>query len=76
MLNLFKTSSRLGDSFGESIKKYGPIAGLVRMSDKWNRLNSLVMGEEAKVKEESIIDTLTDLACYAVMLSMEMESQG
>ena len=65
-----------GDSFGESIKKYGPIAGLVRMSDKWNRLNSLVMGEEAKVKEESIIDTLTDLACYAVMLRMEMESQG
>ena len=65
-----------GDSFGESIKKYGPIAGLVRMSDKWNRLNSLILGNEAKVKEESIIDTLTDLACYSVMLRMEMESQG
>lgn len=65
-----------GDSFGESVKKYGPIAGLVRMSDKWNRLNSLVMGGEAKVKEESIIDTLTDLACYAVMLRMEIESQS
>ena len=65
-----------GDSFGESVKKYGPIAGLVRMSDKWNRLNSLLLGEDAKVKEESIIDTLTDLACYSVMLRMELESQG
>ena len=65
-----------GDSFGESVKKYGPIAGLVRMSDKWNRLNSLLLGEGAEVKEESIIDTLTDLACYSVMLRMELESQG
>jgi hypothetical protein len=65
-----------GDSFGESIKKYGSVAGLVRMSDKWNRLNSLIMGEEAQVKEESIIDTLTDLACYAVMMRIELESQA
>lgn len=71
-----KKNHDYGDSFGESIKKYGPIAGLVRMSDKWNRLNSLVMGGEAMVKGESIVDTLTDLACYAVMLRMEMESQG
>ena len=61
-----------GDSFGESIKKYGPIAGLVRLSDKWNRLNSLILGGDVKVKDESITDTLTDLACYAIMLRMEM----
>ena len=65
-----------GDSFGESIEKYGLIAGLVRLSDKWNRLNSLIMGKkEIKVKDESTIDTLTDLACYAIMLRMEIESQ-
>ena len=29
-----------GDSFGTSIQKYGPIAGLTRISDKFNRLNS------------------------------------
>lgn len=61
-----------GDSFGESITKYGPIAGLVRLSDKWNRLNSLILNGDAKVKDESIVDTLTDLACYAIMLRMEM----
>ena len=64
-----------GDSFGDSIKKYGPIAGLVRLSDKWNRLNSLILAGDQKVKDESIVDTLTDLACYAIMLRMELTQE-
>ena len=77
MLSTFERKNHdYGDSFGESIEKYGLIAGLVRLSDKWNRLNSLIMGKkEVKVKDESTIDTLTDLACYAIMLRMEIESQ-
>ena len=63
-----------GDSFGNSVKKYSPIAGLVRMEDKFNRLENLIMNcKEAKVKTESLKDTLLDLANYAIMLHMEID---
>lgn len=65
-----------GDSFSSSIEKYGYVAGLVRLSDKWNRLNSLLLGErDQMVNGESVIDTLTDMACYAIMLRMEIENR-
>lgn len=50
---------------------------LVRLYDKLNRLRSLLIGGKAKVKDESIADTLLDLANYAVMelVEMEMEKQ-
>lgn len=61
------------DSFGESVKEFGPVAGIVRISDKFNRLKSLLSGKEQKVNDESVIDTLTDMACYCIMLRMELE---
>lgn len=57
-----------GDSFGQSCNRFGLVAALVRMSDKVNRLSSLVIRlQEAQVKDESIADTFLDLACYAIM---------
>lgn len=32
-----------GNSFGVSVRKYGPIAGLTHISDKFNRLESLIL---------------------------------
>lgn len=65
-----------GDSFGDSVREFGLIAGVVRISDKFNRLKQLSKdGYTPKVDDESIIDTLTDLANYAVMLRMEIEAQ-
>lgn len=64
-----------GDSFGKSIEEFGPIAGIVRMEDKMNRIKSLIKkGGEQKVVDESIKDTLLDLANYAIMLSMELDN--
>ena len=62
-----------GDSFGVSVRKYGPIAGLTRISDKFNRLESLILKKEQHVVDESITDTLLDLANYSIMLLMELE---
>lgn len=60
-----------GDSFTRSLDKYGTVAALVRISDKLNRLDSLTApGREAQVKEETILDTLLDLASYAIMASL------
>lgn len=64
-----------GDSFGETFRKLGPISAITRMSDKFNRLCSLITlpDEERKVKDESIEDTLMDLANYAIMTLLEMQ---
>lgn len=63
-----------GDSFGQSIQEFGCVAGLVRISDKFNRAKALLTGTVSQVKTESVLDSLTDLANYAIMLRMEVES--
>lgn len=65
-----------GDSFGISVHKYGIIAALTRMSDKWNRLENLIlnMDKERHVSDESVLDTLLDMATYALMTYMEIEN--
>ena len=66
-----------GDSFGASLDKYGSVAAHVRMSDKINSLQSLVVRKQtAQVKDESIADTFMDLACYAIMTQMWLVCEG
>jgi hypothetical protein len=62
-----------GDSFGESVREFGAVAGLVRISDKFNRLKTLLRGNAQQVQSESVEDTLMDLANYAIMLRMELQ---
>ena len=62
-----------GDSFDRSFKKYGIVAALVRMEDKWNRLENLAGGAKQKVMDESIRDTCLDLANYCLMTVMELD---
>lgn len=71
-----RKNSDYGDSFGQSVKEFGPVAGVVRISDKFNRLKSLLSGKEQKVNDESVLDTLTDMACYCIMLRMELENEN
>lgn len=62
-----------GNSFGETYKKLGIISAITRISDKYNRICSLATKNEQKVKDESIKDTLLDLANYCIMAVIEME---
>ncbi len=66
-----------GDSFGDTYKKLGIISAITRITDKQNRLISLCTKteEERKVKDESIKDTLLDMANYCIMTVIEMESE-
>ena len=68
-----KKNSDYGDSFGISARKYGNIAALTRMSDKFNRIENLILNGNAQVKDESLLDSLKDLACYCVMTVMAIE---
>lgn len=63
-----------GNSFSQSVAEHGPIAGIVRIGDKYNRVKQLLMSKTpAAVNTESVRDTLRDLANYAIMLAMEIE---
>ena len=59
-----------GDSYGQLRKKY-PDSILIRLFDKFSRLERLISGHEAQVKDESIEDTLIDMANYALMEVVE-----
>lgn len=76
MAFLYKAKNKdYGDSFGKSCDEWGLVAGAIRLGDKYNRLCSLMKGKEAKVEDETLIDTLTDMANYAIMLRMEIEKR-
>ena len=63
-----------GNSFDKSLDKFGLVASVVRIGDKMNRIESLVQ-KKAMVQDESIRDTLLDMANYATMTVMWMDNQ-
>ncbi|ENJ9653526.1 DUF1599 domain-containing protein [Clostridium botulinum] len=72
---IYKTKNHdYGDSFGETYKKLGIISAVTRLTDKVNRLQSLCTKDQ-QVKDESIKDTLRDLANYSIMTLIEMEEE-
>ena len=64
-----------GDSFADSFKEFGITSAVVRMNDKMNRIKSLSKGEDRQVKDESLTDSLMDLANYALMTVIELDQQ-
>lgn len=85
MYSLYERKNQdYGDSFGKSFKEYGLTVSAIRLEDKLNRLKSLInklkeknssLNSVTKVKDESIYDTLIDLANYSVMTLIELEIQ-
>lgn len=64
-------NSDYGSSFTETYKKFGLIAPIVRMHDKLGRVSTLTTRAQ-RVRDESIEDTLLDLAAYAIMSVIEL----
>ena len=63
------------DSFAKGIDSMGYASAIVRMEDKFNRIKSLLLkGTDAKV-DESVEDTLLDLANYSLMLLTEYKTR-
>lgn len=59
-----------GDSFGKSYTEYGMTMACIRLEDKLNRLKALTKKTQM-VSDESIEDTLMDLANYSIMTLVE-----
>ena len=67
MIQLYaKKNHDYGNSFNKGMDDIGLPYGVGRLYDKMNRIVTL-MKTKAEVNDESIKDTLLDLACYSVM---------
>lgn len=64
-----------GDSFHVTFQEFGIISALTRMSDKWNRIKALATGARNDVKDETLEDSLMDLANYCTLTVMELREQ-
>ena len=62
-----KKNKDYGSSFDRQYDKYGMTSVLIRLSDKLNRLEQITRAGTIEVKDESIDDTLLDLANYAIL---------
>lgn len=65
-----------GDSFGKGYAKRGMLSVIIRLEDKMSRLEQLTVRTTSapSVTNESIEDTLMDLANYAIMTIVELRN--
>lgn len=61
-----------GNAFHDSVKEFGNVVMAIRIGDKYKRLKTL-LNSDAQV-DESIEDTLRDLAGYAILSLIELDS--
>ena len=61
-----------GNSFSDTFNDLGIISAVTRISDKFNRLKTLAKNTEIPQGDESISDTLLDMANYCIMTYMEL----
>lgn len=65
-----------GDSFHQTFLEEGMAMARIRLVDKYRRFCTLTKGAEQHVKNESIRDTLLDLANYAIMTIIELDGNA
>lgn len=68
-----ENTSVYGDSFHQTFTEEGMAMPRIRLGDKLARFKSLTKSEVQEVKDESIRDTLIDLANYAIMTVLELD---
>ena len=77
MSSIFRKKNHdYGNSFEQSLNEEGLAASRIRMGDKWNRFKQLSKGVQAQVNDESLRDTLIDMANYAIMTVMWLDKQN
>lgn len=69
-----KKNSDYGDSFTDTMNKFGIEVGIARICDKYKRLENMALGKHMNVNE-SMKDCLLDMANYAIMLSMYLDEK-
>lgn len=70
-----RKNAMYGNSFSQTFKEYGWVALMIRLSDKLNRAKIVTRSYDMcdDRMEETIQDTLMDMANYCIMALMELE---
>lgn len=73
-----KKNAKYGNSATVTYNKFGLLSYAIRLNDKLMRFQSLVQNPDRVEADddESIIDTLLDMANYAIMAIMDIETKG
>lgn len=77
-MNLYlPKNAAYGDSFHKLYSDLGIISAVTQISHKYNRLVNLAKDKNADTlaADESITDTLLDLANYCILTAMEIERE-
>lgn len=69
-----KKNHDYGDSYHKSILKWGWPMAAIRLEDKLNRFETLIKSD-GEVKDETMRDTLLDLANYSIMAILELDAE-
>lgn len=56
-----------GDSFTKSVDEDGLLVLKIRLGDKFNRISELIKNRKLKENDESLEDTLLDMAGYSIL---------
>lgn len=70
-----KKNHDYGDSFHQTFVEEGLVMSRIRLGDKFSRFKTLSKNAERQVKNETLRDTLIDMANYAIMTILEMEEE-
>lgn len=70
-----KKNHDYGDSFHATYVEEGMAMARIRLSDKLNRFKSLTRKQVRQVDDETLTDTLMDLANYSLMTILEIEEE-
>lgn len=63
---------RYGNSFSKQFEEFGLMSSVIRLTDKLERFKTLSSDPEIDCLDESIQDTLIDMANYAILTVMEL----
>ena len=68
LTELYKKKNKdYGNSFEQSLNQYGLLPTVIRLKEKIARADNILMNNQASVAEESIEDTLKDIANYSII---------
>lgn len=62
-----KKNEDYGNSFEQSLNEYGLLPTIIRLKEKIARADNIYVNNAAKIAEESIEDTLKDIANYCII---------
>jgi hypothetical protein len=69
----FDKNEAYGDAYSKTLRDIGLIHALGMLKHKIYRFEALIQGAKNNVKDESIVDTLRDMANYSVLTMIEIE---